>query len=164
MFKYISLALPFLVSLQMVHAFTNGYKWTEEGAVAHCGTDVGQQCIQVEKSPDGFTMKNDANLDIECTPSGLCAFAFDFDRQFANVTVNCSGPNSTPVGRNIFATFGKTEVYSKGTEYAYFYVYGEQTSAMWESDPKWTIASRADVPHYSSKKAETLHVKCSVDQ
>lgn len=146
MFKFASFVLSIIVSLQMVHAFSagqvqvggNGYRKVEEGAVAHCGTNTDQQCLQIETPLTGVSIKNDANLDIACTPSGICGFAFDFNRQSANVTVNCVGANQTPVGRNVFATFGKSEVYSKGTQYAHFYVYGQDVSAMWENEKGWT--------------------------
>ncbi|PWN37969.1 uncharacterized protein FA14DRAFT_177247 [Meira miltonrushii] len=152
------------IDFGQVQVGDHGYRRVDEGAVAHCGTDIGQQCLQIETPLSGVNITNDGNLDIACTPSGVCVFPFNFDTQSANVTINCMGPNTGTVPRNVYARFGKYEIPNNGTtKYAYFSVYGEGISAKWESAQMWTVWVALNFYHFPSKKAETLHMKCVAD-
>ncbi|PWN37970.1 uncharacterized protein FA14DRAFT_153316 [Meira miltonrushii] len=171
MFKYFSLILSVIVSMQTVQAFStgqvqvgdHGYKKVDEGAVAHCGTNTAQQCIKFESPMDGINITSVGNLDVSCTPSGDCVFPFKFNKQHANMTITCLDQQgkSSGIPGEILARFGKVNVPHGGTKYASYALIGEGITAKWESEEDYTLQAALALDHYPKKKAETLYVKCT---
>lgn len=150
MFKYTSLLV--LVSVQMIHAFStgqvdggdHGYRKVAKTEISHCGKNTTQQCFHFETPIKNVNITNDGKLDIACTQSGLCAFGFDFEKQNANVTINCLNLQGKEQNSTVQAEFGKTDT-PNGVKYANYVVRGDDISAKWKSEKYYTLFSAVSV-------------------
>lgn len=134
-----------------------GYTIVDNGSITNCGVDTKQQCFQIDplentsittvpKNPieSSGTFSGDSNfqqVNVTCSPNGQCVTPFDFDQsgKYAEFLVNCLDYAGQDQGSNVHVILGQGSVASQtSSAYSYFFAYGQEVKAKWESDSDYT--------------------------